>query len=70
MNDNHIISWKVAGISLGLLLTLAIYLASPLGASTQFLVTDAVVLHAIAPSIAESNAESNARLSKYGTSAD
>jgi uncharacterized membrane protein YedE/YeeE len=66
MNDNPIISWKVAGIALGLLLTLATYLVSPLGVSTQFVVTDAAVLHAIAPGVAESNAY----LSKYGVPAD
>ena len=47
MNDEPIISWKVAGIALGLLLTLATFLVSPLGVSTQFVVTDAIVLHEI-----------------------
>lgn len=66
MNDKPIISWKVAGIALGLLLTLATYLVKPLGVSTQFVVTDAVVLHKVAPQAAESNIY----LSKYGVAAD
>lgn len=57
-----IISWKVAGISLGLLLTLATFLVQPLGVSTQFVVTDAVVAHKVAPEAAEKNTY----LAKYG----
>lgn len=57
-----IISWKVAGISLGLLLTLATYLVQPLGVSTQFVVTDALVAHAVAPEATEKNSY----LAKYG----
>ena len=45
MNDEPIISWKAAGIALGLLLTLATFLVKPLGVSTQFVVTDAIVMH-------------------------
>jgi uncharacterized membrane protein YedE/YeeE len=59
---DYIISWKVAGIALGLLLTLATALVKPLGVSTQFVVTDAAVAHRVAPEFAESNAY----LSKYG----
>ena len=66
MNDAPIISWKAAGISLGLLLTLATFLVKPLGVSTQFVVTDAVLMHHIAPQAAENNQY----LSKYGTPAD
>jgi uncharacterized membrane protein YedE/YeeE len=66
MNDEPIISWKAAGIALGLLLTLATFLVKPLGVSTQFVVTDAVVMHQIAPEMAEDNAY----LSKYGVPAD
>ncbi len=66
MNDKPIISWKVAGVALGLLLTLATYLVSPLGVSTQFVVTDAIVLHKVAPTVAEGNAY----LSKYGEEGD
>ena len=62
MNDEPIISWKVAGIALGLLLTLATFLVKPLGVSTQFVVTDAMVTHQIAPAFAENNTY----LSKYG----
>jgi uncharacterized protein len=66
MNDEPIISWKAAGIALGLLLTLATFLVKPLGVSTQFVVTDAVVMHQIAPG----TAESNQYLSKYGAPSD
>ncbi len=66
MNDEPIISWKVAGIALGLLLTLATYLVQPLGVSTQFVVTDAVVMHQIAPEFAEANEY----LARYGVPAD
>ena len=62
MNNEPIISWKVAGIALGLLLTLATFLVKPLGVSTQFVVTDAVVTHQLAPTFAENNTY----LSKYG----
>ncbi|HIG42873.1 MAG: YeeE/YedE thiosulfate transporter family protein [bacterium] len=63
MYDEPIISWKVAGVALGLLLTLATFLVKPLGVSTQFVVTDAIVTHQVAPQFAENNAY----LSKYGT---
>lgn len=66
MNDEPIISWKVAGIALGLLLTLATFLVKPLGVSTQFVVTDAMATHQIAPAFAEQNAY----LSKYGEQTD
>lgn len=62
MPKDYIISWKVAGIALGLLLTLATALVKPLGVSTQFVVTDAMVTHKIAPEFAESNEY----LAKYG----
>ncbi|MBQ76342.1 MAG: hypothetical protein CMQ20_15150 [Gammaproteobacteria bacterium] len=66
MNDEPIISWKAAGVALGLLLTLATFLVKPLGVSTQFVVTDAVVMHQIAPEAAEQNKY----LAKYGTKSD
>lgn len=66
MNDEPIISWKIAGIALGLLLTLATFLVKPLGVSTQFVVTDAVVAHQVAPEFAENNAY----MSKYGERTD
>ena len=53
MQEKAIISWKVAGIALGLLLTLATALVKPLGVSTQFVVTDAAVTHSVAPEFAE-----------------
>jgi uncharacterized protein len=55
MERDYIISWKVAGISLGLLLTLATALVQPLGVSTQFVVTDAVILKQVAPDLVERN---------------
>ena len=66
MSDNPILSWKVAGVALGLLLTLATFLVKPLGVSTQFVVTDAVVAHQVAPQFAENNTY----LSKYGEKTD
>ncbi len=66
MNDDYIISWKVAGIALGLLLTLATALVQPLGVSTQFVVTDAIVTHQVAPEFAENNAY----MAKYGEKSD
>lgn len=66
MANDYIISWKVAGIALGLLLTLATALVQPLGVSTQFVVTDAMVAHSVAPEFAESNTY----LSKYGEQSD
>lgn len=62
MSDEPIISWKVAGIALGLLLTLATFLVQPLGVSTQFVITDAIIAHEVAPAFAESNAY----MAKYG----
>ena len=66
MSDDYIISWKVAGIALGLLLVLATALVKPLGVSTQFVVTDAMVTHKVAPQFAESNQY----LAKYGEESD
>ena len=66
MNDKSIISWKAAGISLGLLLILATALVKPLGVSTQFVVSEAAVAHKVAPEFAEDNAY----LSKYGEKTD
>ena len=66
MKRDYIISWKAAGIALGLLLTLATALVKPLGVSTQFVVSDAAVVHKLAPEYAESNTY----LSKYGEKQD
>lgn len=66
MQNQAIISWKVAGVSLGLLLTLATWLVKPLGVSTQFVVTDAAVVHSVAPEFAEDNEY----LAKYGEKTD
>ena len=66
MQDQSIISWKAAGISLGLLLILATALVKPLGVSTQFVVTDAAVVHKLAPEFAEDNTY----LAKYGEKSD
>jgi uncharacterized membrane protein YedE/YeeE len=62
MDKDFIISWKAAGISLGLLLIIATALVQPLGVSSQFVVTDAVVAHQVAPEFAEGNTY----LAKYG----
>ncbi len=66
MNNDFIISWKAAGISLGLLLIIATALVKPLGVSSQFVVTDAMVAHEVAPEFAEGNAY----LAKYGIPRD
>jgi len=66
MQDEPVISWKVAGVMLGLLLILATALVKPLGVSTQYVVTDGMILHGAAPSVAESNEY----LSKYGEKDD
>ena len=61
-----IISWKVAGVALGLLLIIATYFVKPLGVSTQFVVSDAAVAHSIAPEFADGNTY----LAKYGVPQD
>ena len=66
MQDEPVISWKVAGVMVGLLLILATALVKPLGVSTQYVVTDAVLLHSAAPALAESNEY----LSQYGDKED
>jgi len=66
MHDEPVISWKVAGLALGLLLIFATAVTKPLGVSTQYVVTDAIVLHSAAPQLAESNEY----LSKYGEKDD
>ncbi len=66
MQDEPILSWKVAGLLLGVLLIVATALVKPLGVSTQYVVTDAMVLHGAAPQVAESNEY----LSKYGEKED
>jgi uncharacterized membrane protein YedE/YeeE len=66
MQDEPVISWKVAGVALGLLLIFATAMVKPLGVSTQYVVTDAIVLHSAAPGLAESNEY----LNKYGVQTD
>jgi len=66
MENSPVLSWKVAGLLLGLLVITATALVTPFGVSTQYVVTDAVVLHSIAPSAAESNEY----LNKYGQKED
>jgi uncharacterized membrane protein YedE/YeeE len=61
-----IISWKAAGVALGLLLIVATYLVKPLGVSTQFVVSDAAIAHKINPEFAENNTY----LKKYGEKED
>ena len=66
MQDEPVLSWKVAGLMLGILLIIATALVKPLGVSSQYVVTDAIVLHSAAPNMAESNEY----LSKYGEKQD
>jgi len=66
MQDNPVLSWKVAGLLLGLLVITATALVTPFGVSTQYVLTDAIVLHSAAPAVAESNEY----LNKYGNKED
>ena len=66
MERDYIISWKAAGISLGLLLILATALVKPLGVSTQYVVSEAAVIHKVAPEFAEASPY----LAKYGNKTD
>lgn len=66
MQNEPVLSWKVAGLLLGLLLIAATALVKPVGVSTQYVVTNAVVLHSAAPNLAESNEY----LAKYGEKND
>jgi len=66
MQDSPVLSWKVAGLLLGLLVVLATALVKPFGVSTQYVVTDAIVLHKAAPAATESNEY----LNKYGEKSD
>ena len=66
MHDSPVLSWKVAGLLLGLLVILATALVKPFGVSTQYVVTDAIVLHSAAPTVAEANEY----LNKYGEKSD
>lgn len=66
MQDSPVLSWKVAGLLLGLLVVLATALVKPFGVSTQYVVTDAIILHNTVPVAAESNEY----LNKYGEKSD
>jgi hypothetical protein len=66
MQDEPILSWKVTGVLVGLVLIAATAMVKPLGVSTQYVVTDAMVLHSTAPDVAESNEY----LRKYGEKED
>jgi len=64
MTQEPVISWKTAGILLGLLLTFATYAYKPLGVSTQYVVTDGIIAHKIAPEKAEQNEYFQAKVGK------
>jgi len=66
MQDEPVLSWKVAGLLLGIVLIVATALVRPIGVFTQYVVTNTVVTHSIAPRAAESNEY----LSKYGEKED
>lgn len=66
MHNEPVLSWKLSGLLLGLLLITATALVKPIGVSTQYVVTNAVVLHSAAPNVAESNEY----LARYGEKAD
>lgn len=46
------LSWWEGGLAIGLILTVAVGLAEPIGVSTQYVVLDGVLLHGIAPGAA------------------
>jgi uncharacterized protein len=66
MQDSPVLSWKVAGLLLGLLVITATALVKPFGVSTQYVVTDAIAIHSVAPGAAERNEYIN----KYGQKDD
>ncbi len=66
MQDSPVLSWKVAGLLLGLLVITATALVKPFGVSTQYVLTDAIVVHSVAPEAASANEY----LNKYGEKAD
>lgn len=60
------IDWRVGGVLLGLLVTFAVALAGPIGVSSAYVTTDAVVVRAVAPAAAAHNAYLSAALSRLG----
>lgn len=50
------LDWRVAGILLGLLGTLAVALQGPIGVSTAYVTTEAAAVAAVSPEVAQSNA--------------
>lgn len=46
------LSWWAGGLAVGIILTVAVGLVEPIGVSTQYVVFDGVLLHAIAPGTA------------------
>jgi uncharacterized membrane protein YedE/YeeE len=64
MNNTNepVLAWWPAGLLLGALLVLATALVKPLGVSTQYVVTNALVLHTVAPEWTSTNSY----LTKYG----
>ena len=59
--------WWAAGLLLGLVQVLAVGLHGPLGVSTQFVIADAKVIHALAPEYAQSHSMiSKDKYQKFG----
>jgi len=47
-----IMPWWAGGLSIGLILIVAVALVQPIGVSTQYVVFDGVVLHHLLPEVA------------------
>ncbi|HOQ04870.1 MAG TPA: YeeE/YedE thiosulfate transporter family protein [Anaerohalosphaeraceae bacterium] len=47
--------WWAAGLALGLIQVLAVYVKGPLGVSTQFVILDSIVMHKAAPEYAQNH---------------
>lgn len=48
-----VMSWWAGGLGIGFILLLAVALVQPIGVSTQYVVLDGVLLHAVLPEIAD-----------------
>ena len=48
-----IMPWWAGGLGIGLILLLAVALVQPIGVSTQYVVLDGVLLHAVLPEVAD-----------------
>ena len=54
-DTNPVLPWWAGGIGIGLVLIVAVALVQPIGVSTQYVVLDGVLLHAVLPDIASTS---------------